>query len=74
MTTVPVKSVTVLINAFGTDSVILDLDLPPAIPIYPQRPSAKIEAAAGFGVDWVRANIGDHMTIIDMKTGERAEV
>jgi len=51
----------------GADTIWFELDVPTACPIMGYAPCAKMEAQAGYGIQWVRENFGIEPEIIDMR-------
>jgi hypothetical protein len=61
---ITIKSATVVMSA-GTDLVILETDLPPAVWPFEHQPSPRFEVAKGFGEQYVKDNFGLEPEVID---------
>jgi len=62
----PIKKVVVLLT-HGTDKISIDLDGPTPFPEMQYALHANIDARAGYGVQWVRDNLGITPEVIDTR-------
>lgn len=63
-----VKSIIVLTNTSGEDSVSFMLDATTTHPVMGYEASAKVNVAAGYGIQWVSNNFpGIPVEVIDCK-------
>jgi len=65
-----IKKITVLVESLGTDTILITLDEPTPYPEMKYDGNAKIEVAAGYGIEWCKKVLGvSNPEIISMKTG-----
>lgn len=55
----------VVITGSGPDRISLELDCPTTFPNMGYEPYASLEAQKGFGVQWVKENIGLEPEVIN---------
>lgn len=68
MTTLSIKKIKVMINQSGTDTIYVEPDADTSFPIMGFPSYFKMEAQAGYGVEWVKKTFNrEPDEIIDMK-------
>lgn len=67
MFTLKVRHVKVGINTGSVDHIWLELDVETAFPKMGYSTTAKLEAEAGYGIEWVRNVLGYEPEVIDFR-------